>query len=268
MQLNKSYLKWAGGKGRILDQLLPVLDKHMKSTFVEPFAGALNVSLNVDTDHVIINDYNKDLINAHQQIVNHDYEAVIDILEGYFDVGYDAYYELRDEFNSTADMVKKAALFIYLNKFGFNGLCRYNKSGKFNVPIGKSPSKKQSPVKEIIQTREILNGRSTIISGDVNQSLFTKPNSLVYCDPPYVPVSASNFNYNADGFGFNKQKELRDFAKQSPNTVIISNHWCDITESLYSDADEVILVDAKRTISSKSGTRGKTKECIVIYRGY
>jgi DNA adenine methylase len=157
-----------------------------------------------------------------------------------------------------------------LNKHGFNGLCRYNKSGKFNVPIGTSTKPKNFPVQQILDFHDKFNNYGVQLSSsnfiEVFESVNQQDNVLIYCDPPYVPLT-SDFNYTADGFGIDQQLQLRDLAKESKHTVIISNHWTPVTEQLYSDADEIVVFDVQRTISCKGSDRKKVQECIVVYGG-
>lgn len=266
----QSPFQWAGGKGKVLDILLPILNKYKQKTFCEPFVGAANVCLNFEAENYILNDLNYDLINTYNWIIR-EYHEYLEGCSELFSQGFDKYYEFRELFNSeTEHSLNRACLFQYLNKHGFNGLCRYNKQGGFNVPIGTSTKPKNVPAQQILDFHDKFCNDSVKLSAVNFQRLFTsldrQEDVLVYCDPPYVPLT-SDFNYTAAGFGIDQQLQLRDLAKESKHTVIISNHWTPVTEQLYSDADEVVVFDVQRTISCKGSDRKKVQECIVVYGG-
>jgi DNA adenine methylase len=269
MSYISSPLKWAGGKGKALKHILPILEQHKKKVFVEPFMGALNVSLNFqDCDMYILNDLNWDLYNTFGMI-KYNPEQYIEVSNKLFDQGLDYYEEARDIFNSGhLSPVNNAAYFQYVNKFGFNGLCRYNKSGKFNVPRG-SGGKKNVPIASIMFTNDFLNNKEVTLYNNEFETLFDNISEmedvLIYCDPPYVSLN-SNFKYTQDGFGLDKQEKLKQLAKESKHTVIISNHLTSYTEALYSDADEIYTFPVQRTISCDGGGRKQVMEIVAVYK--
>lgn len=277
MNYTKSYLQWAGGKNKGLPHLLPILDKHKQPTFVEPFIGAANVSLNFDAETYIWNDLNEDLCMSHSTLLGSEslLEAYLKSCEEMFEAGFESYYDLRDEFNApspSGDGTYRPALFQYLNKHGFNGLMRYNKSGGFNTTRGSvTKNKKVVPVDSIKAFRNRFLNNTTLHSmgfeevfARVEKTLGSS-DTLIYSDPPYVPAGGSDFNYTADGFSYEDHVKLRDLSKHSKCTAIISNHWNDITEELYKDADEIYTFPVQRTISCKGEGREKVEECVVIY---
>src|SRR5690606_17524749 len=138
-----------------------------------------------------------------------------------FSKGFDYYYDLREEFNSMSeDDVRKPALFQYLNKHGFNGLCRYNKRGEFNSPKG---TVKKNGCNIPVQQLEAFSGKffpEDFICGSFADYMEFDSPTLIYCDPPYVPMTASNFKYSADGFTPEDQILLKELAKKSKNTVV------------------------------------------------
>lgn len=272
-QYNSSPLQWAGGKGKVLPTLLPILERYKRPTFVEPFVGAANVSLNFDTEFYVLADMNRDLINHHYAVIFHT-EQYLKECEELFAQGFDAYTQVRDTFNSwQGDSVKHAAMFQYLNKHGFNGLCRYNKKGEFNVPIGTTTKPKNIPYSQIKAMAERFTKTGVLkrlwcVNFDTlfqcMQETSRKGDHLIYCDPPYVPLN-SDFKYTAEGFGIEQQKRLAEWAKKSAHTTIISNHWTPLTEELYKDASDIIVFAVQRTISCKGDERKKVQECIAIY---
>ncbi|MDD7426631.1 MAG: Dam family site-specific DNA-(adenine-N6)-methyltransferase, partial [[Actinobacillus] rossii] len=135
---HRSFLKWAGGKLRVIDEINRLLPKR-KTCLVEPFVGAGSVFLNTHFKRYILADINPDLINLFNTIKN-DVDAYINALKPIF-FHPDAntatyYYARRDDFNQSQDIFERSVLFVYLNRFGFNGLCRYNSKIEFNVPFG------------------------------------------------------------------------------------------------------------------------------------
>lgn len=276
MRYNKSPLKWAGSKNKALQHLLPIINQYQFDLFVEPFVGAANVSLNVDAEAYWWNDLNKDLINTFEEIFS-DVDDYIAVSQIYFDMGFSSYNKLRDKFNSldiNEEPFLRAALFQYLNKHGFNGLCRYNKDGKFNVPKGSVTKKpKQVPVEQIMALHNKFVNEATVLTSSqsfekvfkwVGNTTDDEGGVLVYCDPPYVPLT-SDFKYTKDGFNLEDQEKLKECASKCKHTVLISNHWTEYTKELYSDASETHVFDVQRTISCDGGNRKKVQEVVAVY---
>lgn len=135
---SRPFLKWAGGKYRLTDEINRLLPKR-KQCLVEPFVGAGAVFLNSHFERYILADINPDLIHLFN-IVKQDVEGYIQACKPVFfhpDANTESYYYTkRKEFNQSTDVFQRAVLFLYLNRFGFNGLCRYNSKNEFNVPFG------------------------------------------------------------------------------------------------------------------------------------
>jgi DNA adenine methylase len=264
-----SPFQWAGGKNKVLPVLLPVLEKYKKKVFCEPFVGAANVALNFDADRYILSDYNQDLIYSFIKMRD-DVETYLSACEALFTQGFDVYYNIREQFNAAMPR-ERSAMFQYLNKHGFNGLCRYNSKGQFNVPIGTSTKPKNVPTEQILHFNKRFNEIPTQFQSKDFVSLFNElevmsnNEVLIYCDPPYVPLT-SDFKYTADGFDFKSQIQLRDLAQSSKHTAIISNHFTEFTANLYKDADELIVFDVQRTISCKGNDRKRVQECVAVYK--
>lgn len=194
-------------------------------------------------------------------------ETYISICEDMFLEGYENYYDRREDFNNIDnDGMVKACLFQYLNKHGFNGLCRYNSKGKYNVPVGTVKKKPNVVPSEKVRLFSKKFSEGMFFSKHYSEFMDV-PNSLIYCDPPYVPMGASDFKYTEKGFDYPEQVKLKELAKKSKQTVIISNHWNEVTKELYKDADRIEVFDVQRTISCKGKERIKVKECVVVYNG-
>jgi len=131
----RPFLKWAGNKYRIIDRVRSSLPKGKR--LVEPFAGSCAVFLNTNYENYLINDNNPDLIHLYN-ILKKEGAAFIKKCRYYFTPKFndeEQYYKLRKKFNETSDKHKRAILFVYLNRHGYNGLCRYNLKGGYNVPF-------------------------------------------------------------------------------------------------------------------------------------
>lgn len=178
-------LKWAGNKTAIMSEL----KKHLPAgpRLVEPFAGSCAVMMETDYPSYLVADINPDLINLYKKVAA-DCEAFISRARALFEEANRevAYYNIRQEFNYSTEITDfmKAVYFLYLNRHGYRGLCRYNKSGHFNIPYGnyKNP---YFPEKEIRAFAEKAQ-RATFICASFDETLaMLKVGDVVYCDPPY-----------------------------------------------------------------------------------
>jgi DNA adenine methylase len=265
----RPFLKWAGGKYRVLDQILPRLPTGRR--LVEPFAGSAAVSLNADFPAAIVADFNADLINLYSSIQT-DLGRFLGETSLLFDGrrnNRESFDALRREFNESSDPFRRSAIFVYMNRHGFNGLCRYNAKGLFNVPFGKYDNP-GFPRTEIEAFSEAA-GRIEFVHQDFLTTMSeTQPGDVVYCDPPYVALSVtSNFtSYSSGTFGFAEQKALAEKARECAARgipVIISNHDTAESRALYSGA-EIHSFSVQRFISSKASTRGNAPELLAIFR--
>ena len=266
----KTFMKWAGNKSSIVDLIQPHL---LGKNLIEPFAGSCAVSLNTSFDRYVCNDINADLIHMYAMIQK-DASNFITLAKEYFNNGniQERFYELRELYNNSTDKDVRACLFLYLNRHCFNGLCRYNKSGKFNVPFGKYSSP-YFPEKEINEFAQYTS--NFIFTNESFQESFKRANSdsVIYCDPPYLPLTdtADFSKYAVDDFTVDHHKELSTLARQTADTlgctVIISNHDTDEIRAFYKDADKIESFLVKRTISSNTAERKKAPELLAIYKG-
>lgn len=264
----KPFLKWAGGKYKIIDRILKELPKG--DLLVEPFAGSGAVFLNTDYDNYLIADVNADLINLYKLIQEEgrDFVKYASTLFLPKNNTEEAYYLFRDEFNGCSNISRKSALFVYLNRHCFNGLCRYNSKGGFNVPFGRYVNP-IFPEKEILNFHEKSKRAIFEISDFRNTMNKATKNSVVYCDPPYAPLTlTSNFSsYTSGGFDLADQMALADSAKKLTSVgipVIISNHDTQFTRDLYIDA-KIKGFNVQRFISSSANNRCKAPELIACY---
>ncbi len=267
----RPFLKWAGGKTRIVERIRAVLPQGRR--LVEPFVGSGALFLNVEFDAYLLADANRDLINCYQQLQRGGLRF-IDACAAYFTPANnqpDAYYALRQRFNATVDREERAALFVYLNRHGYNGLCRYNSSGGFNVPFGRY-TRPYFPRDEMIYFWQKAARCEFWVADFVTTLRATAVGDVVYCDPPYAPLSTTaNFtSYSADGFDLAQQQQLAEEARRAAQRgvpVVISNHDIAFTREIYAAADRLVAFDVQRNISRDIANRTKAAELLAVYHG-
>ncbi len=269
--LQRPFLKWAGAKTKLVAAIRDVAPSRAKR-FIEPFAGSGAVGLNLELPENILADANRDLIDVYREL-KRDGEKFIEECARLFtraNNSAEAFYPLREEFNTTTDRRRKACLFIYFNRHGYNGLCRYNSSGGFNVPFGRYDAP-YFPRAEMHRFYEFLK-MCSLRSSDFREVLAQAgEDDFVYCDPPYVPASkTANFTaYSKGGFSPKDQLELAEMCHEASRRgahVVISNHDTPETRQLYEEADECIKLLVSRRISCDGDNRVKAKELLVVYR--
>jgi DNA adenine methylase len=267
----RPFLKWAGNKFRIIDRVKKKLPKGKR--LVEPFTGSGAVFLNTDYEEYLLCDSNHDLIELYT-ILRDEGDAFIEEARHYFSGQFnneESYYELREEFNVARKHEKRAALFLFLNRHGYNGLCRYNSKGRFNVPFGRY-KRPYFPEKEM-RAFHLKAQRAEFVLCDFEHTMAqTRKGDVVYCDPPYVPLSASaNFtSYSAGGFSMEQQQQLADLAQEVAARhipVLISNHSTPLTRRIYTQAgaDCGRAFSVQRYISCNGKKRNVASELLALF---
>lgn len=267
----KPFLKWAGGKLRLVEQIKNVLPNGKR--FIEPFVGSGAVFLNAIYPTYILADVNSDLINLYLYL-QRERQQFIDYCRTFFTPQTNneiVYYQYRTLFNTTTDLRQKSALFIYLNRHCFNGLCRYNSKGKFNVPFG-SYNKPHFPEIEMRNFSHHSQNATFRNANFLDVMEDAEPGDILYCDPPYAPLSATaNFtSYSRYPFGLSEQKKLVEMAEILANnriTVIISNHDTEFTREIYINADKLEYFEVQRHISCDGSKRSKAAEILAVFDG-
>lgn len=268
LKKSRAFLKWAGGKYNLVDAISKQLPK--APLLVEPFVGAGSVFLNTDYSSYLLNDINADLINLYQLLQTKPVDFIADAQRLFVQSSNEksSYLAFREEFNQSSDSYQRSLLFLYLNRHGYNGLCRYNSSGKFNVPFG-SYKKPYFPEAELWFFAEKAQ-KAKFVCMNYNE-LMQQINSpaVVYCDPPYVPLSrtASFTSYAKNSFDLDDQAELANLAENCQSrgvSVVISNHDTTLTRKLYEKA-KLTSIQVGRSISQKGATRGKVAELFALY---
>lgn len=273
MSITRPFLKWPGGKFR----LVPTLQRHLpkRMVLIEPFVGAGALFLNTAHEQLLLNDLNTDLINLYRH-VQHSGKKFTQEAKIFFAGKYNrkaAYYRLRERFNRSTDLWERALLFLYLNRHGYNGLCRYNLKGGYNVPFGeyKQP---YFPEAELLHFRKRI--QNAVFSCDDYTVLLDRcaqhldiSRSVIYCDPPYTPLSkTANFtSYAGRGFTSEDQKKLAHYAQKLAKkgaVIVISNHDTAFIRELYQGA-ELHTINVTRSISCHGHSRQKAAEIIACF---
>jgi DNA adenine methylase len=266
----KPFLKWAGGKTRLVQTLRRILpDGNYR--FIEPFVGSGAVFLNTRYLSALLSDRNPDIIHLYA-VLKAGREGFIDQCRRLFvepNNSAEKFYALRDEFNACHEAERRSALFVYLNRHCFNGLCRYNRKGAFNVPFGRY-DRVYFPAGEMRAFAERLE-MAELRAMDFRRALaLAGHGDVVYCDPPYVPLTATaNFTgYAAGGFSERDQRELHTLAVEAADRgalVVLSNHDTPFTRHLYRGAARLESLLMPRTISCDGTNRTKAAELIAVF---
>ncbi|HEY9765362.1 MAG TPA: Dam family site-specific DNA-(adenine-N6)-methyltransferase [Chroococcales cyanobacterium] len=265
----KPFLKWAGNKYSILERIAVKLPSGQR--LIEPFVGAGAVFLNTNYRDNLLADNNPDLIDLYRALQKEGRDF-IEYCRSFFDEEHNeeaCYYKLRETFNTTEDRRFKAALFLYLNRHGYNGLCRYNAKGIFNTPFGRY-KKPYFPAQEMLSFHQ-KSKDSLFLCADFAETMGqAQPGDVIYCDPPYVPLSpTANFtSYSTGGFGEQQQLELAKIAEELAMRgipVLISNHDTPFVREAYAAA-KMNSFEVQRYISCRGDHRNKAKEVLALFK--
>jgi DNA adenine methylase len=267
------FLKWAGGKGLLLNRLSRVFPKTF-GTYFEPFLGGGAVFFSLRPPSAVLSDSNTDLINAYK-VVQRDVEPLIVALREletrYRRAPKTTFRQAREAYlPSTAEGVDQAALFIFLNRTCYNGLYRVNQSGKFNVPFGQYSNPTICDAKGLRLARAALSG-AVLRNVDYADALgIVEGGDFVYLDPPYHPISkTANFvNYTSSAFGKQQHVELAlELARLNTSTgckILVSSSNVSEIERTYTNLGfKIDYVTAPRRISCKAETRGRVRELLI-----
>ena len=295
----RPFLKWAGGKR----QMLPHLRKFIPPTFaryLEPFLGSAALFLDlhargvIESHPVVLGDTNADLIGTYRAVADHVdplIRALRRLAAGHVTGGAEHYYRVRDRrFNPERRKLdisrtegpgtyppSLAAMFLYLNRTGFNGLYRLNTRGDFNVPAGRYANPQICDAENLRAVAAVLQSpivelRHSTFEATVEQCA---AGDLVYFDPPYAPLSstASFTSYTAQGFSDADQRRLQRLVidlVQRGCFVIVSNSTAPLITALYeTDAAarraglRAYRVPARRAINSDASRRGTIDEYVI-----
>jgi DNA adenine methylase len=249
-------LKWAGGKRWQLPYLRPLWERHSTHRLVEPFAGGLAVALGLRPEKALVNDVNPHLINFYRW-VKRGLKMRIEMRND-----SSCYYAHRERFNELIERGEEkseeaAALFYFLNRTGYNGLCRFNKEGRFNVPFGR--------YKTVSYRRDFSDYRAAFQRWKFTNSDFEavplEPDDFVYADPPY---DVDFTHYSKGGFCWEDQQRLARWLARHRGPVVLANQATDRIVALYESLDfELRFLDAPRRISC-TGDRTPAREVLAL----
>ncbi|EPI4645034.1 Dam family site-specific DNA-(adenine-N6)-methyltransferase [Klebsiella aerogenes] len=275
----KSPIKWAGGKARVMPQLLDHLPK--ADCLIEPFVGGGTVFMNTEYRRYVLCDSNLNLINFFRQLTDRPEDTIAACRE-VFSGGNTAeeFYQRRAEFNALGEKADSdpdaamllAALFLYLNRHGYNGLYRVNLKGEFNVPYGKF-AEPYFPEKEMRLFAEKANDTKAIFMHSdfrlsIRSVVYASDDAVIYCDPPYIPASeTANFTAYGKPFTLDDHRSLvanlLNANRQFGTRVVISNSDTPETREIYS-AFNLHAFSVRRSVSAKN--RDMAGEVIGVLR--
>ncbi|MEW6401994.1 MAG: Dam family site-specific DNA-(adenine-N6)-methyltransferase [Chloroflexota bacterium] len=251
-------LKWAGGKRWLVPHLRPLWSNHSQRRLVEPLCGGLAVTLGLQPRMALLNDVNEHLINFYAWLKR----GLVIEFNMLNDEG--KYYTNRERFNhlirtGQAKSKESAGLFYYLNRTGYNGLCRFNQSGEFNVPFGK--------YKQINYEGDFLAYKKTFAKWKFTNTSFDKvplqDGDFVYADPPY---DVEFRQYSKDGFEWDDQVRLAEWLAAHSGPVVLSNQATERIVTLYEKLGfQLQFLQAPRMISC-TGDRTPARE-VLAFRG-
>jgi DNA adenine methylase len=267
---NRPFLKWPGNKYHCLQHILPSLPKAKR--LIEPFTGSAAIFFNTDYSHYLLAEENNDLINLYCQLQQEGNDFIA-LCQSYFSPSNNSeehYYQLRQNFNECQTPPERAALFLYLNRHGYNGLCRYNKKGFYNVPFGRY-LKPYFPYNEMRLFQQ-KSRKTHFLHADFRQTFqAAEQGDVIYCDPPYVPLLSQETNfiaYTNTRFSETDQIDLAKLALETAHrgiTVLISNHDTDFTREHYRDS-EITSFNVRRGISCQAENRLPARELLAVFR--
>lgn len=245
-------LKWAGGKRWQVPHLQRLWEPHAHRRLVEPFCGGLAVTLGLTPARALLNDANPHLINFYRWL---EKGLLVDVP---MDNDERLFYQHRDRFNALLANGKgasreAASLFYFLNRTGFNGLCRFNRTGEFNVPFGRYT--RIGYTRDFTPYRDVF-GDWTFTSMDV-EAVPLDRHDFVYADPPY---DVEFTHYAKNGFSWDDQQRTAEWLAKHRGPVVLVNQATDRVEKLYRRLGyQVQFLQAPRRISC-TGDRTPARE--------
>lgn len=252
----KPPLKWAGGKRWLVPHLAPIWSRYSDRRYVEPFCGGLAVGLGLHPARALLNDVNPHLINFYRHLQT-GMPLQIEMRND-----EQLFYRHRERFNQLiqnggAKSREAAELFYYLNRTCFNGLCRFNKTGEFNVPFGTYGTINYATgFREYVE----LFRQWEFTNVDV-EKVAIEETDFVYADPPY---DVEFTTYSAGGFSWEDQKRAAQLLAKHRGPVVISNQATPRIVELYEELRfELTYLEGPRRISC-TGDRTAAREVLAI----
>jgi DNA adenine methylase len=252
----KPPLKWAGGKRWQLPEIEPVWQRYQDRRLVEPFCGGLAVVTGLLPEKAFLNDINPHVINFYRWLkrgISISFEMKNDKTR---------YYECRDRFNELlksgkAKTAEAAALFYYLNRTGYNGLCRFNSKDCFNVPFGSYATIRYKT--DFSEYKSALAG--WVFTNTDFEKIPIEEDDFIYADPPY---DVEFTHYSKAGFGWEDQQRAAEWLSEHKGPVVLSNQATPRIVKLYRSLKfSLKFLDAPRRISC-TGDRTPAAEVLAV----
>lgn len=263
------FLKWAGGKQRLLRQYAPFFpDVAEIKHYYEPFIGSAAVFFQLRPLPATLADRNHKLIEVYR-VVQQQVDDLIAALQPHHNDA-DYFYAIRAQNPAELTAVQRAARLIFLNKTCYNGLYRENSKGEFNVPFGRYVNPAICDEPRLRAAAAAL--QQVVLCADDFAEIVAaaEAGDFVYFDPPYAPLSAtSSFtSYSRHGFDAADQRRLADTIDELTQRncrVMLSNSSAPLIEDLYRDRGyRIVEIEARRNINSKAHKRGPVKELLIL----
>lgn len=264
------FLRWAGGKRRLVSKLVKYMPTEGYGTYWEPFLGSAALFFALAPKKAVLADTNSELILCYKQ-VRENPRRVAQYLNRYALKATEAYYyRTRNLYNKTMGLKAQAARFIFLNRTGFNGIYRVNTEGAYNVPYGYKEPPPLPSTKVLNKASELLKN-AHIRHGSYEKILASKllrAKDFVYLDPPYLPykIETANFtHYTNSRFGIEDHKKLAKLANRLRKKgcfVMISNSDNKQIRNLYKKDWYIIKLPVMRFIAA-NGKRKTVSELII-----
>lgn len=251
----RSPLKWAGGKSWLIPHIFPYWKEHSSRRLVEPFCGSMAVTLAFQPKKALLNDINLPLIHFLKSLKKGL------VVSRSFKNDEKFYYKMRERFNTFLSQknfsAQTAELFYYLNRTGYNGLCRFNSKGEFNVPFGRY--KNINYIQDFSVYKSLL--KTWTFSSLDFEKLKISPEDFIYADPPY---DVEFTKYSPQDFSFENQERLAHFLSQHKGPVLLSNQATPRIKKLYRNLGfKLRFLLGPRRISC-NGDRSPAKEVLAL----
>ena len=264
----KPFLKWAGGKTRLLPVLRTFLARQTFHRYYEPFLGGAALFFDTVPKTSVLNDRNPELIFCYEIVRDHPTE-LFSMLKR-MPVNEKEFYRIRSLDPESLPPEERAARFIYLNKTCYNGLYRVNRKGEFNTPYGGNDKVSLADEDNLHRASKILRN-VRLMSDDYSSAVKdADEDDFVYLDPPYLPVGkyADFKRYTKETFFEDDHRKLAETFRELSDRgclVLLSNSYHDKIAELYSGFHKE-EVEMPRFINCKGEGRGKVRELLVSNR--
>lgn len=263
---DKPFLRWAGSKKRLIPKIRPYWGDECKR-YIEPFMGSAALFFSITPSKAILSDINADLVETFCAVRDHP-RAVFNRLIR-LPLGEEAYYSIRKEDTAKMSTLDRAARFVYLNRYCFNGLYRTNMNGKFNVPYAGSKTGQLPSQNDLYNSAKILSC-AEIKVGDFEETLKgVQRGDFIYMDPPYAVQNRRIFRqYGADSFGTDDLSRLSKALKKidaAGATFLVSYAMCREALDLFKGWS-IRRAYTQRSVAGFSCHRRKAVEILVSNR--